>query len=227
MELVRGNLIALVLKVRGKLIKRANKLQKKLQQGDNAGFAWYAVSCLPLLVLAASLATLVCDAVILVTSSLLALLGGAEVAGSGRGRRLAADALFVLGQVSGKELNRVLKTYFAQGRPEGSGKEGSLGMPSYHAQASFFAAAFLCGDGLGDGVGAGTGARAFWLGNSVWPAAAARTQMAYALAAGVSYSRMALDMHSFPQIAVGAGVGCLFASLLVRATTHALALVTT
>ena len=34
--------------------------------------------------------------------------------------------------------------------PAASGKEGSLGMPSYHAQASFFATAFVCGDSVFD-----------------------------------------------------------------------------
>ena len=121
----------------------------------------------------------------------------------------------MFGQLGSKELNRALKSFFAQLRPVTSGKEGSLGMPSYHAQASFFAAAFVCGDGFGGAPG--------WWGSNVWLAAAPHARTAYALAAGVSYSRLALGMHTFPQIAVGAGVGCVLASMLVRAAAVLLA----
>ncbi len=67
-----------------------------------------------------------------------------------------------------------------------------MGMPSYHAQASFFAAAFICGDGLGGG--------AEWLGSAVWPAMAAYAWVAYALAVAVTYSRLYLEMHTIPQV---------------------------
>ena len=81
-------------------------------------------------------------------------------------------------------------------------------MPSYHAQASFFAAAFVCGDGFGSAPA--------WLGGSVCRTAAAQPGPAYALAGFIGYSRLVLQMHTPAQVAAGAGVGYALASALVR-----------
>mmetsp|Transcript_11077 Transcript_11077/g.16578 ORF Transcript_11077/g.16578 Transcript_11077/m.16578 type:complete len:184 (-) Transcript_11077:213-764(-) len=91
--------------------------------------------------------------------------------------------VLVMVQPIGKEVNRKLKQYFNQRRPAESGKQ-SLGMPSYHSQHAFFFATYILMTGLVKS----------WIPPTIQ-------------ACAVAYSRLALQVHSFDQIAVGAGIG--------------------
>jgi len=169
--------------------KSATKLLGKLGKRDYGGAAFYTVSCIPLLVLAVSVALLVWSGGL---APLLAMAGGEM--DSVWNPESVDYFIFVIGQLGGKLLNKfLLKPLCAQQRPEGSGKEGANGMPSYHAQASFFAAAYLC--------------------RSAWSQGAALV-----VAVGVSYSRIYLEMHTWAQVAVGAVVGWLLGVALLSAS---------
>ena len=77
---------------------------------------------------------------------------------------LASDVVFVSAQLAAKPFNRLLKGLASQRRPEGSGKKTTsgvmidttdateqwmdVGMPSYHAQSSFFQVRTLASAGL-------------------------------------------------------------------------------
>ena len=84
-------MLALLDKVLSKVVKRAAKLRKKMRNGDHVGCAWYALSCMPLLVLTASLATLAAEAAMLSAMAVRVMTGaeGSEVADSDA---FAADA---------------------------------------------------------------------------------------------------------------------------------------
>ncbi|GAB5370263.1 hypothetical protein AAMO2058_001477500, partial [Amorphochlora amoebiformis] len=102
--------------------------------------------------------------------------------------------ILVASQIIGKEFNRLLKRYFNHRRPAISGKK-SPGMPSYHAQHSFAFALYISYVGL-----------SHWLWPLIW-------------ASFVSWSRLALMVHSFDQVAVGCGIGALWGVTFARLCT--------
>uniref|UniRef100_A0A7S3YUE2 Phosphatidic acid phosphatase type 2/haloperoxidase domain-containing protein n=1 Tax=Lotharella globosa TaxID=91324 RepID=A0A7S3YUE2_9EUKA len=91
--------------------------------------------------------------------------------------------VLVASQLGGKQINKVLKRYFNQKRPECSGKN-SNGMPSYHAQAAAFFPVFLITVSV--------------IHTYALPLFAALL---------VAYSRVAIGMHSYDQIIVGSVIG--------------------
>lgn len=97
-------------------------------------------------------------------------------------------ALFLASQLVGKQLNRVLKNYFAQPRPEAVPSK-SHGMPSYHAQAAFFFFAAL--PSFHDTVLCDSRFRLVTLGLAMW----------------IALTRIHLGRHTFMQVAAGAGLG--------------------
>jgi len=162
-----------LLKLPEKLAKRVTKLSKKWADGDRMAFALYLVGCWPIIALAASALGLGLYCV----RSLISGEGFHDIIGA---------VLFVFAQLAGKELNGKLKRTFPQARPERSGKAELKGMPSYHAQSSFFLASYSV-------VGHP------WL---CW-----RVASLILLAFGVSYSRVYLGMHTPAQVFAGGIVG--------------------
>eukprot|EP00741_Cyanophora_paradoxa_P006753 tig00001038_g6531.t1 len=116
-------------------------------------------------------------------------------------RRELLAAFFLAGILASEALNLSLKAFFAEARPKGSDREGvDYGMPSDHAQLSFFAASFfvlyICGRSHAH--------------SAAWKAASSAA--AIGVAAAVCWSRVYLLYHSVAQVLVGAAVGAAFGS---------------
>ena len=171
-------ILSTVCKLPAKGLKRGRKLVHYVEQGEYDTALYYGVSLFPYLLMVGSIGALVISVVSSTpvhfhTSSLL---------------------LFIASQLANKSLNRILKAKIAQPRPDHDtiNKHRSAGMPSYHAQISFFAATCLT-----------------WkVRNSNHGFDCLYYQVgAFLMAILVSLTRLQLHRHTINQVVVGAILG--------------------
>ena len=207
---------SVIANVGAKVPKRVRKLRDHWSHGPQGAFSMYLISCTPLLVL-------VCSAHVFIFRVVLYGVLGTTAPAWIRSRLLPLGA-FVGGQLLNKVLNRHLKRFFGQLRPSSSGSDKeSLGMPSYHAQASAYAAYCLlpslgacCGVGTSAPVAVGMNA------GDAGRSGAGVAQVAIVATAGaVSVSRVFLRRHTWAQVVGGCVAGTAWAVLAASAWERA------
>ena len=113
-------------------------------------------------------------------------------------RRDLGTLALILGQLLNELLNSILKRTIREPRPPhaSSYADGSFGMPSSHAQFSFFLASYA----------------ALWAASGRWRAGRAWALLVACAApigaALIAYSRVRLNYHTPAQVLAGAAVGC-------------------